>query len=155
MDDLILLDVEGQTKAEVLLNIAKSAKRMGLIEDEQALFGKFLAREERSVTVLGNSLTALPKAYLEGFKRPFAFIFSRTKNPVKFDSLDGKPVRIVLASLTKDKESPGMLKEMARIAGLLRKEGFREAFLKARDKTEVRLLLKNDACQKGAKNGSI
>lgn len=140
MIDLILLDVEGMTKTEALANIAKSAKEMGLIDDDQIVLEGFLRREEKSSTAPGNGL-ALPEAYSKRFNQPFAFILCRTKEPVEFEAKDNKPVRIILASLIKDKNTPGLIKAMAQLAGLLRNEKFREAFLKTKDENEVRLLL--------------
>lgn len=141
MVDLILLNLEGQTKADVLFNIAKAAKQRDLIKDEQLIFEKFLKREAKNTTAIDNGI-ALPEAYSEQINPPFAFILCRTKEPVDFESLDGKPARIILASLVKDKTAPELLKTMAEIAGLLRKEDFRGAFLKVKDENEVISLLK-------------
>ncbi len=143
MYDLILLNLEGQTKADVLSNIAKAAKQKGLIENEQSILEKFLKREEKGTTAIGNGL-ALPEAYSEQINYPFAFILCRTREPVNFDSLDGKPVSIILVSLIRDKNTPELLKAMAQVSRFLRKEDFREAFLKAKDENEVHALLQEN-----------
>lgn len=139
--DFIYLDVEGKTKEEVFMNIALFAKEKGLTQDEIFLYRKLIDHEKtKGATAAGYGID-LPAAYSQELNCPFAFILCRTKNPIDFNPLDGKSVHIILVSLIKDKTAPKLLKAMARIAGLLRKEDFREAFLKAENNNEVLLLL--------------
>jgi mannitol/fructose-specific phosphotransferase system IIA component (Ntr-type) len=134
--DLIILDLEGKTRKEALLNIAKFAKANSLVDDEQFLWQKFLEREGQGTTAIGNGL-ALPEACWIEMSRPYAFILCRTKEPVEFNSLDKKPVRIVLASLGRDKDDLSRLKPMAELARILMNNQFRQSFLKAKDVDEV------------------
>ncbi len=115
--DLILLDLEGNTKEEILLNIAKFAKGKGLIKDDQFLCMKFIKREQLGTTAIGNGL-ALPEACWIEMSRPYAFILCRTKESVEFNSLDGRLVRIILASLGKDKDDLARLRPMAQLVKL-------------------------------------
>lgn len=140
--DLVILDLEGKTKEEILLNIAKFAKKEGLIEGAQILLREFLEREKMGTTAIGNSL-ALPEACWIEMSRSYAFILCRTKEPVEFNSLDNKPVRIVLASLGKDKDDLSRLKPAAKLVKLLKNNEFRTNFLKVKDVDEVYLLFKN------------
>jgi len=136
----IILDLAGKTKEEVLLNISKFAKQKKLIKDEQLIYGKLLRREQLGTTAIGQGV-ALPEACWIAMSRPYAFILCRTKEPVDFSSLDGKPVRIILASLGGDKDDLTRLKPMAKLAGLLKNSEFRNSFLNVKNTEDVYSLL--------------
>jgi mannitol/fructose-specific phosphotransferase system IIA component (Ntr-type) len=136
----IILDLAGKTKEEVLLNISKFAKREKLIKDEQFIYRKFLKREQLGTTAIGQGI-ALPEACWIVMSRPYAFIFCRTKELVDFNSLDGKPVRIILVSLGRDKTDLTRFKPMARLAGLLKNSEFRDSFLNVKNTEDVYSLL--------------
>ncbi len=141
MYDLVLLDLEGNSKEDILLKIAEAAKQHGLVEDAQEIFNKILEKERKTSSAVGFGL-ALPSAYSSRINPPFAFILCRTKNSTDFGSPDNKPVRLILVCLVKNKTSAGLMKKMAQITGQLRKETFRDALLKAKDENEVRLIMK-------------
>ena len=137
----IILDLEGKIKEDVLLNISKFAKQEKLIKDEQLIYRKLLKREQLGTTAIGQGV-ALPEACWINMSRPYAFILCRTKEPVDFNSLDGKPVRIILASLGRDKADLTRLKPMAKLAGLLKNSEFRNSFLNVRNSDDVYSLFK-------------
>lgn len=139
--DSIILNLAGKTKEDVLLNIAKFAKQEKLIQDEQLIYRKFLKREQLGTTAIGQGI-ALPEACWIDMSRPYAFILCRTKEPVDFNSLDGKPVRIILASLGGDKADLTRLKPMARLVRLLKNSEFRDSFLNVRNTDDVYSLFK-------------
>ena len=138
--DLIILDLAGKTKKEVLLNIAKFAKQEKLIKDEQFIYRKFLKREQLGTTAIGKGV-ALPEACWMVMSKPYAFILCRTKEPINFNSLDGKPVRIILVSLGRDKADLTRLKPMAKLTKLLKNSEFRNSFLNVRNINDVYSLL--------------
>ena len=134
--DSIILDLAGKTKEEVFLNISKFAKQGKLIKDEQLIYRQFLKREQLGTTAIGKGV-ALPEACWMAMSRPYVFILCRTKELVDFNSLDGKPVRIILASLGRDKADLTRLRPMAKLARLLKNNEFRDSFLNARNTGEV------------------
>ena len=137
---MVILDLEGKTKEDILLNIAKFAKEKGLIKNEQIVYQKFLEREQRGATGIGNGI-ALPEACWIEMNRPYAFILCRTKESIDFQSLDGKPVRIILASLGRDKNDLTRLKQMANLTKFLKTQKLMERFLNAQSRDEVYALL--------------
>ncbi|MHB8155069.1 MAG: PTS sugar transporter subunit IIA [Candidatus Omnitrophota bacterium] len=139
--DSIILDLAGKTKEEILLNISKFAKQKKLIKDEQLIYRKFLKREQLGTTAIGQGI-ALPEVCWISMSRPYAFILCRTKEPVNFNSLDGKPVRIILASLGGDKADLTRLKPISKLAGLLKNSEFRNSFLNVRNTDDVYSLFK-------------
>jgi len=139
--DSIILDLAGKTKEEVLLNISKFAKQEKLIKDEQLIYRKFLEREQLGTTAIGKGV-ALPEACWIAMSRPYAFILCRTKKPVNFNSLDGKPVRIILVSLGRDKADLTRLKPLAKLARLLKNSEIRDSFLNVKNIDNVYSLFK-------------
>jgi mannitol/fructose-specific phosphotransferase system IIA component (Ntr-type) len=137
----ITLDLKGRYKNEILLNIALFAKRQGLIQDEKMLYKKFLKREKQGTTAIGNGV-ALPEACWIQMSRPYAFILCRTKEPVSFNSLDGEPVRIVLASLGRDRNDLSRLKPMSYLVRLFKSAASRSKLIRATSEREVVALLK-------------
>lgn len=136
----ITLDLKGRTKDEILSNIALFAKRQGLIKDEKILYKKFLVREKQGTTAIGNDV-ALPEACWIQMSRPYAFILCRTKEPVSFNSLDGETIRIVLASLGRDKDDLSRLKPMLYLVRLLKSAASRNKLIHATSKSEIIELL--------------
>ncbi len=134
--DFVILDLEGKTREDVLLNIAKFAKEKGLIANEQIVYQKFLAREGLGTTAIGASV-ALPEACWIEMARPYAFILCRTKEEIAFNSLDKKPVRIILATLGGDKDDLSRLKYIRRFVAALESIHFRTRFLKAATEADV------------------
>lgn len=137
----ITLDLKGRTKEEILSNIALFAKRQGLIRDEKILYKKFLEREKQGTTAIGNGV-ALPEACWIQMSRPYAFILCRTKEPASLNSLDGEPVRIVLASLGRDSEDLSRLKPMSYLVRLLKSTTGRSRLIRATSENEIIRLLK-------------
>ncbi len=141
MNDKILLNLKGTTKEEVLLEIARFAKKAGLFKDEQAIYRMMLANEKTKPSAVGFGL-AFPTVYSDLINTPLSLIFCRTLTPVEFNSPDKEPVSLILATFVQKKAPVETLKTMAKIAGLLRQESVREALLKAKGEDEIRLLMK-------------
>jgi mannitol/fructose-specific phosphotransferase system IIA component (Ntr-type) len=137
----IVLDLKGRSRDEILSNIALFAKRHGLIQNEQMLYKEFLEREKQGTTAIGNGV-ALPEACWIQMSRPYAFILCRTKELVSFNSLDGEPVRIVLASLGRDRDDLSRLKPMSYLVRLLKSPASRSKLIYATSESEVIELFK-------------
>ncbi len=77
--------------------------------------------------------------------RPFAFILCRTKEPVDFDPLHGKPVRIILAAFARNRDSLSGLKPMLYLARILKFEEYWNKFIEAETINDVYRLLQKIA----------
>lgn len=136
--DLIILDLEGKTKEELLLNISKYAKEKGIVKDEKELYDAFIAREKLCSTGLGQGI-AVPEARIIDMGRPYANILCRTKEPVDYNSLDGKSVRIISAFIyNSNLHGESHLKNIFNISRCFGpKKSFTRGFLKAKYINEV------------------
>lgn len=140
--DLILLDLEGNTKKDIFFGLAKFAMAKGLVNEEATLYNSFLEKEKYGTTAIGNGI-ALPEALYAKMNHPSAIILCRTKTGVDFDSFDGRPVRIILASLGRDKSDSFILEpRISRILQFLRNEEHRDRFMRARTENDIYRLWK-------------
>jgi mannitol/fructose-specific phosphotransferase system IIA component (Ntr-type) len=75
--------------------------------------------------------------------RPSAIILCRTKEGVDFGSFDGRPARILLASLNRDKAGSFNAKPaITHLLRFLRDDEYREKILGARTQGDIYRLLK-------------
>jgi nitrogen PTS system EIIA component len=93
------------------------------------------AREGLGCTALGHAV-ALPHARMAGLAAPVA-AFVRTREPIDFGSIDGKPIASFLVLLVPAQAAEEHLKLLAEAAALLNDRSFRAALRGASDAAEV------------------
>jgi len=141
MNTSVILDVPGETKIEVLSNIVKTAEQKGLITSNEKILAKLLKTIENKSDIALNGL-AFPSVYFNGQMLPSsAFILSRTKNPIDFNSQDGKPVQLIALTLIKNSSTIELLKAMLSVTRLLKNVDFLKTFRYTKDSNEILLLL--------------
>jgi mannitol/fructose-specific phosphotransferase system IIA component (Ntr-type) len=124
--DRIKVPLQGKTKEDVVRELLALIP----LPDEATrdrVFQAVLEREKLMTTGIGNAI-ALPHGILkEGMELTGALGVSC--DPVDFQAIDGKPVRLVFL-LVSDEQHPGRnMKALARIARLLHREAFRKALM--------------------------
>lgn len=133
--EFLILDLKGESKTEKLMNIANFALEKGLVKDAEALYQRFLAREqERKFGVIDD--IAFPEAYGVDMSRPYAFILCRPQESLIFERPD-ICVRIILVSLFCGRTNTACIRVIAKLSKLLRSQRFCEDFLKAKSEDEV------------------
>lgn len=139
---LVYLDVEGGTKEDVLQAIALFCEEKDVIPDKALTYREFLNYEKAKGTLAAGNEMALPTLTAKMLHYPLVCVFCRTKNPVDFNAVDGKPVRIVVASFVKDAADPQTLRAMVKISRRLKDADFRKTFLDTKNEDEILMLLK-------------
>jgi fructose-specific phosphotransferase system IIA component len=135
-EDRILLNLKATNKEEAIKEIANVLKEAEEISDFDVFLKDVFERESLSTTGIGNYI-AIPHARSEAIKE-FVIAFGRSSVGVEFNSLDGKPARLIfLMGTPKEKEINNYLKILAHLTRLLQKEDFREALLKAASAQEI------------------
>lgn len=132
----VILDLKGGTKADILRNIALFAKDAGIISNEAIILDKLTLNPilESSMTGMG---LALPEAADVNINSVYAFILCRIKQAILFNPTDKWPVKIVLASLVRDKKNFSYLKPMAKLVKLIKDKKFLKMFLNTKDTDEI------------------
>lgn len=122
----VAVDVEVDTRDELLVLMSRMLANASLVPDADALFADLLAREALVSTGIGEGI-AMPHALTSSAPRS-VMALCRLKHPVDFFALDGVPVTIVILSAG-PRDSTGMhLQILAKIARLFHDSAFRSAF---------------------------
>ncbi|MHC4780322.1 MAG: PTS sugar transporter subunit IIA [Planctomycetota bacterium] len=118
----VKVPLAGKTKEEVIRELLDLFS-LPSPEAREDLFRAVMEREALMSTGIGNGI-AIPHGILEGGQE-LQGALGVTCDPVDFQAIDGKPVRLVFL-LISDETRPGRnMKALARIARLLHREEFR------------------------------
>jgi PTS system nitrogen regulatory IIA component len=133
--DLVLPDLAGRSKTDVLIEPAPAGPRQHPELDRERLVQALEDRERLNSTALGDGV-AIPHGKLSGIKRVFA-AFARSKQGVDFHSLDGEPTHLFFLLVAPEDSAGAHLKALARISRLLKDENFRARLMQAPDATAL------------------
>jgi len=127
-----LKNKEKQGIIEELINLFQGDER---VLDLATVKNAVLEREKILSTGVGKGF-AIPHAKSNGVKE-IIVAFGKTSEPVNFDALDGKPVRLVFLLVAKEDMVAEHIRLLSRISRMMNKESFREALLEANTSEEI------------------
>ncbi len=140
--DMVIADLKGATKAEVLNELAK-ALAAKYTEIKLADLTAVLAERERlGSTAIGDGI-AIPHGKLRGVTKIIG-VFGRHIQGVDFDSLDGGPSQLFFVLVAPEDSASLHLKALARVSRLLKDGAFRSRLLAAKDSAELYSLIKQE-----------
>lgn len=140
--DMVIADLKGATKAEVLNELAK-ALAAKYTEIKLADLTAVLAERERlGSTAIGDGI-AIPHGKLRGVTKIIG-VFGRHIHGVDFDSLDGGPSQLFFVLVAPEDSASLHLKALARVSRLLKDGAFRSRLLAAKDSAELYSLIKQE-----------
>lgn len=137
--NLILVDLELNSKEELIKTVVKKSHEEGLISDEQSFYDSIMERENIEPTNLGYSI-AIPHGKSGSVKKPFVS-FVRVQNPIKWN--DSEVKLIFLMGLPVENSEKEHLRFLSSISRKLVKEEFREELNKLESQTEIYEMLSN------------
>jgi PTS system nitrogen regulatory IIA component len=121
--DACLVDLKGQTKPEVLAELADSLVAAVPSLDRAELYAMLIEREKLGTTAMGDGI-AIPHARIEALDRVLA-VFGLSRGGVDFDSLDGRPTNLFFLLVAPGREGSAHLLLLARLSRLLGVDAFR------------------------------
>ena len=140
--DLVIGDLKGTTKPDVLNELAKALaakyKEISFIE----LTAVLAERERLGSTAIGDGI-AIPHGKLRGVTKIIG-AFGRHLKGVDFDSLDGGPSQLFFVLVAPEDSASLHLKALARVSRLLKDSSFRERMITAKDTDELYSLIKDE-----------
>jgi nitrogen PTS system EIIA component len=140
--DLILPDLNGNTKPEILQELAQAlTSKHGEIRLEE-LTAVLAERERLGSTAIGDGI-AIPHGKLRGVTRIIG-AFGRHRKGVDFESLDGNPTQLFFVLVAPEDSASLHLKALARVSRLLKDNVFREKLLGAASEDELFQLIKDE-----------
>lgn len=123
MKNMIVLDVEGHTKEEVIVNLAQKLNEYGKLNDVKKYIEAVNMREAEITTGFGNGI-AIPHGKTDAVKES-CFIFGKLKNEVDWNSMDHKPVDMVFQLAIPESEAGTThLRLLSKIAVSIMEEDF-------------------------------
>lgn len=141
-EELIINELKGRTKLEVLQEFSALLFDKGKIRDKEGLTRVLAAREALGSTGIGDSV-AIPHGKIRGING-LVMAFGRSLKGVEYDSLDGEPAHLFFLVIAPD-DAPGEhLKALARISRLMKKKELRESLLRARDRKDIKRIISNE-----------
>lgn len=131
----IALGVHPADKHEAIDMLIDLLMTAGAIRDKEVVRRDVLAREVQGSTGLADGL-ATPHAQNAAVKKASISLIT-VPDGVNFDSIDGKPARLIVLLAAPIKAGDTAMTEMGRLAVLLMNEEFRENLIKAKSADEV------------------
>lgn len=141
--DLVLPDLQGTTKADLLRELAGCLAAKFTDIDVNALAAVLAERERLGSTAIGDGI-AIPHGKIRGATK-IVGAFGRKVEGVDFDSLDGGLTNLFFVLVAPEDSTSLHLKALARVSRLLKDTAFRERLLAAPDADEIyRLIVEED-----------
>jgi PTS system nitrogen regulatory IIA component len=136
--DQVLVDLRVADKTQLLSELARRAAAVLALE-QPVLLRALQAREQLGSTGLGRGF-ALPHARLPRMPRVYALL-ARLARPIDYDSVDDKPVDLVVLLLTQESAANQHLATLAALSRPFRDAAFAQQIRKAPDAAAMHRLL--------------
>lgn len=138
----VFLDVEGNSKRDVIRKLTALMSKRKMIANEHLVQKAIWERENVMSTAIGEGV-ALPHARLPNLKTP-VLCFFRLKSPVDFSSPDNKPVQMLFLELTDLNDDGMQLNLIAHVARFISSEENRQRLLSCKKEEDVANVLTFD-----------
>ncbi len=127
--ELIIPELLGQSKQQVVAELARHLARSQPSLDPESLTRVLMEREELASTAIGEDI-AIPHGKLDTATRLIGCV-GRSSRGVMFDSLDGRPTHLFFVLVAPESSTGMHLKALARISRVFKDADFRSRLMKA------------------------
>ncbi|MBP1649542.1 MAG: putative IIA-like nitrogen-regulatory protein PtsN [Bacteroidetes bacterium] len=134
-DDLVVTGLQGKTKDDVIDAMIDLVAASPKVLDKEKVRKAIFERERIMSTGVGNGF-AIPHGKTDAVTDIVA-AFAVTAEPIDYQSLDEKPVRLVFLLVGKDNLVGPHIKLLSRISRLMNKEDFRKRLLGPQTAREI------------------
>ena len=131
----VIPELQGTTKEEIIDELINLFKNDPRVSDITEVKKAVLEREKIMSTGVGHGF-GIPHCKTNKVTEILA-AFGKTKQPVDFDSLDGKPVNLLFLLIGKDNLVAPHIKLLSRISLLMNKGEIRESLLTAKTASDI------------------
>lgn len=135
------LDLKGSTKESVIETLVGVLAEAGVVTDRARMLEDLVKREQVMSTGIGGGI-AVPHAQSPGATR-LALALGRLVEPIDFESLDERPVRLVFMVVGPE-ERGGFIRVLARISRLLYSGDLQRNLFQARTPAEALECLRHE-----------
>jgi fructose-specific phosphotransferase system IIA component len=131
----IKVPLEGEDKSAVIAELIDLLDANGLLFDKKAVSEAVFTRERTRSTGIGSGI-AIPHGKCKGLKE-LVMALGIASEPIDFESVDGKPVRIVMLLASPANQTGPHIQALAQVSRLMLDEQFKQALEKAGSAEEV------------------
>ena len=134
-EDLVVTGLQGGSKEEIIDSMIDLVSTSPKVLDKGKVREAIFEREKIMSTGVGNGF-AIPHGKTDAVSDIIA-AFAVTAEPIDYQSLDEKPVRLVFLLVGKDNMVGPHIKLLSRISRLMNKEEFRKRLMNLKSPREV------------------
>ncbi|UCG49506.1 MAG: PTS sugar transporter subunit IIA [Phycisphaerales bacterium] len=135
----VKVPVESKDKQAVITELVDLLDANGLLLDRNAALEAVLTREKTRSTGTGEGI-AIPHGKCKAVKE-LVMAIGIARNPIDFESVDGKPVTILILLVSPSDQTGPHIQALARISRLMLDEEFRHRLENAESAHDVYTLL--------------
>jgi fructose-specific phosphotransferase system IIA component len=121
----VKVPLEGKDKNAVITELVDLLNQNGLIQDRQAVLDAVFTRERTRSTGIGSAI-AIPHGKSNAV-RELVMALGIASDPIDFDSVDKKPVSLVILLVSPVDQTGPHIQALARISRLMLDEDFKKA----------------------------
>ena len=137
----VKVPLEGKDKNAVITELVDLLDANGLLQDRNTALEVVLVREQTKSTGVGSGI-AIPHGKCKAVREPVMAI-GIAHEPIDFESVDGKPVTIVILLVSPTDQTGPHIQALAKISRLMLDEQFKQSLEKASSAEQVYELLNN------------
>ena len=134
-EKVVMTNLRGQSKDDIINALVNLVAQSTKVLDKEKVRAAIFEREKIMSTGVGNGF-AIPHGKTEAVSDTVA-AFAVTAEPIDYQSLDEKPVRLIFLLVGKDNMVGPHIKLLSRISRLMNKEEFRNKLLTVQTPLEV------------------
>ena len=120
----VKVPLEGKNKEAVITEMVDLLDKSKMLNDRETVLDAVLMREQTRSTGIGSGI-AIPHGKCKGVKE-LVMAVGTTADPIDFESIDGKPVKIVVLLVSPADRTGPHIQALARISRLMLDEKFKE-----------------------------
>jgi fructose-specific phosphotransferase system IIA component len=125
----VKVPLDGKDKDAVITELVDCLEKNRQIQNRQTVLDAVFTRERTRSTGIGSGI-AIPHGKCNAVKE-LVMALGVTESPIDFDSVDGKPVSIVILLVSPQDQTGPHIQALARISRLMLDEEFKSALEKA------------------------
>jgi fructose-specific phosphotransferase system IIA component len=127
--DSVFLDLKADNKEDIIKEMIERLNAAGKIEDKESALKAIFEREKKMTTGMEHGI-AIPHGKTDTVKGLVAAVALK-KGGVDFDSMDKKPAKIIIMTVSPASQSGPHIQFLAEVSKLLKNEKAREQLLQS------------------------
>jgi fructose-specific phosphotransferase system IIA component len=137
----VKVPLESKDKESVITELVDLLNANGLLLDKETVLKAVMAREQTRSTGIGSRI-AVPHGKCDAVKE-LVMSIGIAGEPIDFESIDGKPVTIIILLVSPANQTGPHIQALAKISKLMLDEEFKQKLEKATSSEEVYELMCN------------